>query len=137
MPAPVPRPLARLRGTLDELLADPALAAHEGAWVQATLTDPVRPRGAMDRLRRRFPHALVLGFESSGRTAALPPRPTSGRGAHDVTLDFVSFVRGTAADAAEAALLATACEACTGDREADPVEGPVEGPVGGPVEVAG
>lgn len=126
VPAPVPRTLARLRGTLDDLLADPTLAAHEGAWVQATLTDPVRPRGAMDRLRRRFPHALVLGFESADRTTALPPRPTSGRGAHDVTLDFVSFVRGTAADAAEAALLATACEACTGDREADPVPGPAE-----------
>jgi DNA repair protein SbcD/Mre11 len=31
--APVPRPLARIRGTLDELLADPALAPHEHAWV--------------------------------------------------------------------------------------------------------
>ncbi|WZH53643.1 MAG: exonuclease SbcCD subunit D [Nocardioides alkalitolerans] len=133
VPAPVPRRLARLRGTLEELLADPTLAGHEDAWVQATLTDPVRPRGAMDRLRRRFPHALVLGFESSDRPAGLPPRPTAGRGAHDVTLDFVSFVRGTAADAAEAALLATACEACTGDREADPVQGPVRGPA----EVAG
>src|SRR5690606_14833423 len=33
VPAPVPRPLARLRGTLDELLADPALAPHERSWV--------------------------------------------------------------------------------------------------------
>ena len=28
---PVPRPLARIRGTLEELLADPALARHEAA----------------------------------------------------------------------------------------------------------
>ncbi|MDT9592378.1 exonuclease SbcCD subunit D C-terminal domain-containing protein [Nocardioides zeae] len=122
VPAPVPRALARLRGTLEELLDDPALADHEDAWVQATLTDAVRPRGAMDRLRRRFPHALVLGFETGERPAGLPPRPTAGRGAHDVTLDFVSFVRGSAADAEEAALLASACEACTGDRDADPTD---------------
>src|SRR5829696_2649923 len=47
LPCPVPRPLASLRGTLDELLADPRLADREGAWVQATLTDPVRPSDAM------------------------------------------------------------------------------------------
>src|SRR5690606_30056120 len=40
---PVPRPLARIRGRLEDLLADPALAVHEEAWVEATLTDPVRP----------------------------------------------------------------------------------------------
>ena len=61
--APVPRPLARLRGTLDELLADPALRRHEESWVQATLTDEVRPPQPMERLRRRFPHTLVLAFE--------------------------------------------------------------------------
>src|SRR3954463_13413333 len=41
--APVPRRLARIRGTLDGLLADPALTGHEDAWVQATLVDDVRP----------------------------------------------------------------------------------------------
>ena len=41
--APVPRRLARLSGTLEQLLADPALAAHEDDWVQATLTDERRP----------------------------------------------------------------------------------------------
>ena len=61
--APVDRPLQVLRGDLDELLADPALVGAERAYCQATLTDPVRPLGAMDRLRQRFPHTLVLGFE--------------------------------------------------------------------------
>lgn len=41
--APVPRALATVRGTLDELLADPRLRDREGDWIQATLTDPVRP----------------------------------------------------------------------------------------------
>ncbi|WP_055722923.1 exonuclease SbcCD subunit D, partial [Streptomyces niveiscabiei] len=53
---PVPRPLARVRGTLDHLLTDPELARHEDAWVEATLTDPVRPTDPMARLTARFPH---------------------------------------------------------------------------------
>lgn len=130
VPAPVPRALARLRGSLADLLDDPALGVHEDAWVEATLTDAVRPRGAMEQLRRRFPHALVLGFDQpSPGPAGAPRRPVPGRGAHDVTLDFVAFVRGTAADAEEAALLAGACEACTGDRDADPTAEPTTDPV--------
>ena len=75
--APVPRPLARLRGTLDELLADPRAAEHEQSWVQVTLTDDIRPAQAMDRLRARFPHTLVLGFEPS--PARAPTGPCPGR----------------------------------------------------------
>jgi len=77
LPCPVPRPLARVRGTLDELLADPQLADREAAaWVQATLTDPVRPSDAMERLRRRFPHAVALAFDPQGAGAA-PADPSS------------------------------------------------------------
>ncbi|MFC6285304.1 exonuclease SbcCD subunit D [Nocardioides sp. GCM10027113] len=114
--APVPRPLARLRGSLEELLADPALACHEGSWVEATLTDAVRPLQAMERLRRRFPHALVLAFApTSGATSETPVARTAGRSAHDVTLDFVRELRGTAASDDEAALLLTACDSCGDD----------------------
>ena len=69
--APVPRPLARLRGTLAELLSDPALAPYEQFWVQATLTDEVRPPQPMEQLRRRFAHTLVLAFEPGERDATL------------------------------------------------------------------
>ena len=48
--APVPRPLARIRGDLETLLTDPGLARHESAWIQATLTDDVRPLQAMEQL---------------------------------------------------------------------------------------
>ena len=68
--APVPRRLAGLRGTVEELLADPALATHEDSWVHATLTDAVRPLRAMDRLRTRFPHTLVIGFAPAGSGTA-------------------------------------------------------------------
>src|SRR6478609_6843907 len=64
--APVPRPLARLEGTIDELLTHERFAPHEQSWVQATLTDDTRPLQAMERLRARYPHALALRFAPSG-----------------------------------------------------------------------
>ncbi|MCL8025946.1 exonuclease SbcCD subunit D [Nocardioides bruguierae] len=122
VPAPVPRPLARLRGTLDELLSDPRHAHAEDAWVQAVLTDEGRPAAAMDRLRRRFPHALVLSFEhSAAPVGGLPAAPSSGRSDHDVVAEFVTAMRGRAPEADEAALLRRAVDACCEDPDADPV----------------
>ncbi len=75
--APVPRPLAVISGTLEELLRDPALAAVEQSWIQATVQDAQRPKRAMERLTRRFPHALLLSFEPTatpGHPAAEPLR---------------------------------------------------------------
>lgn len=123
IPAPVPRPLARIRGALETLLADRRFAEAERAWVHATLTDATRPAQAMDRLRRRFPHALVLGFEPEGgpspRPVAAPPAP--GRSDHDIARDFVAAMRGRPPTDAESALLLDACDACGHDRDLDPV----------------
>jgi exonuclease SbcD len=111
--APVDRPLATLRGTLDELLADPALRAHEDAWVQATLTDPVRPADAMERLRRRFPHAVVLQFDPQGDRAVVGEsyQRLRGLGDEELVRRFVSDVRGREADDEELALLQDALTA--------------------------
>ena len=114
VPFPVARELAVLRGTLDELLADPALARHEGAWVHATVTDPVRPRDAIEALRRRFPHAIVLAFDPQG--AGVPSGATYAerlRGLDDTELlsRFVRDVRGRDAQEAELALLGDALTA--------------------------
>jgi exonuclease SbcD len=118
--APVPRPLARLRGSLDELLADPALGVHERSWVQATLTDDSRPMQAMDRLRARFPHTLVLGFEpASGGRATAPATLVQGRSDHDIALDFVAEMRGGPATRPESALLREAFDACCEDPDFD------------------
>ena len=113
LPCPVPRPLAALRGTLDELLADPRLHAHEDAWVQATLTDPVRPADAMERLRRRFPHAVALAFDPQGAGAAPEDSYQRLRGLDDDELvqRFVADTRGRAADDDELALLRDALTA--------------------------
>ncbi|MCA6092844.1 exonuclease SbcCD subunit D [Streptomyces sp. SCA3-4] len=112
---PVPRPLARIRGRLDDLLADPGLDRHEDAWVEATLTDPVRPEEPMARLARRFPHTLSLVFEPD----RAPEDPLSsyaqrlrGRTDQQIAEDFVAHVRGgQGPDAAESAVLTAALDA--------------------------
>ncbi|MFD7238334.1 exonuclease SbcCD subunit D [Streptomyces syringium] len=112
---PVPRPLARIRGRLDDLLDDPRLERHEQAWVEATLTDPHRPQEPMARLARRFPHVVSLAFEPD----RAPEDPLAsyaqrlrGRTDRQITEDFVAHVRGgRGADAAEAAVLTTALDA--------------------------
>ncbi|MEJ7796613.1 MAG: exonuclease SbcCD subunit D [Nocardioides sp.] len=118
--APVPRPLAVLRGDLETLLSDPTLAHHEGSWVQATLTDDLRPVRAMARLRDRFPHALALHFEpATSVPSTTPSAPSHGHSDHDIALDFVADLRGILASEAEAALLRDACDACCDDPDAD------------------
>ncbi|NUW36179.1 exonuclease SbcCD subunit D C-terminal domain-containing protein [Nonomuraea sp. SMC257] len=111
VPAPVPRPVARLRGLLDDLLAAPSYAVHEDHWLQITLTDPVRPKSAMDRLRARFPHTLALSFDPVGAAPAAAPVRLSGRPEAEVALDFVREVRGEPAGPDEEELLRQAVEA--------------------------
>jgi exonuclease SbcD len=118
--APVPRRLARLRGSLESLLADPAYAEHEDSWVEATLTDPVRPAQAMDRLRRRFPHALLLGFDAGPAVSGLAPvTPSVTRTDHQIALDFVTDMRGTPPLEDETELLFRAIDACCEDTDVD------------------
>jgi DNA repair protein SbcD/Mre11 len=125
--APVPRRLARVRGRLDDLLSADAHGRSVGAgrpgkdgsladrWLEVTLTDPVRPAAAMERLRRRFPRVLVLRFEPAGdepgadRTWA---ERIEERTDLDIAADFVTEVSGRTVGAAERALLHEAFECC-------------------------
>ena len=93
--SPVPRRLSRITGSLADLLKDPALTDREDDWVQVTLTDVPRPARAMEQLRRRFPHTLVLQFPVSVPDSRTPPRPAAGTSDHAITLDFVRHVRGS------------------------------------------
>ena len=113
IPAPVTRSLAILRGDLDDLLRDPRHREAEAAYCQITLTDTVRPMGAMERLRRRFPDTLVLAFEPAGAQVipATSAASSRQRGDFDLCCDFLTHVRGgNAASGPERALLATAVE---------------------------
>lgn len=117
--APVPRRLARISGPLEGLLHDPAYQHAEDAWVQATVTDPVRPAQAMTRLQARFPHVIALQFAPLNGADRPVTRRLEGRTDHQVALDFVSEVRGEPASSAESDLLRDACECCARDPEGD------------------
>ncbi|MGL5865678.1 MAG: exonuclease SbcCD subunit D [Dermatophilaceae bacterium] len=112
--APVARSLSVLRGRIEDLLADPLHATAERAWCQVTLTDPVRPLGAIDQLRRRFPHTLEVRFDPDG--AVVEHRTYAARVAArtevEVCCDFLAHVRGgRGAQPDEQVLLAEAVEA--------------------------
>jgi exonuclease SbcD len=121
VPAPVPRRLATLRGRLGDLLVDPALTAAEDAWLQVTLTDPRRPAHAMERLRERFPHTIILSFEPEGvsrdRRPVMPH--VDGRSDLDIALGFVAEVRELEATTEETLLLQLACDSCRINEDAD------------------
>lgn len=110
LPAPVLRPLARLRGSLEQLLDDPALADHADSWVEATLTEHA-PR-AMERLRTRFPHCLRLEIDAPSRQGDLRSYADRVRGRTDLQLccDFVEHVLGRDADESEQELLREAID---------------------------
>jgi exonuclease SbcD len=113
--APVPRRLGRLRDTLDNLLTGGSYERYADHWLQITLTDAERPAAAMERLRRRFPHALVLLFDPQGGPEAPEQRWSeriAGRGDLDIAHDFVAEVTGSPVTAADHALLAEAFQAC-------------------------
>lgn len=114
VPAPVPRPVAVLEGTLDELLWRADLGEHEQAWCQVTLTDAQRPARAMERVRTRFEHTLELRWQP--RAAAADENQTysrrlGGRADLDICCDFLTHVRGREASTAERGWLQQAVQA--------------------------
>ncbi len=113
IPAPVHRALAKVRDELGCLLTAARYAPHEGSFLAVTLTDPVRPPEAMDRLRHRFPHVLTLAWEpplaaTGGQTYA---ERLHDRNDQEMAEGFVEHVRGVAAAPAERTLLADALTA--------------------------
>jgi exonuclease SbcD len=113
VPTPLHRRLTALTGTLDKLLTDAALAAHEADFVSVTLTDAVKPVDAMSVVRRRFPFALALAWQPADLPADGADsyaQRTSGRSDLQVAEAFVAHVRSEA-DAQERQLLQSALEA--------------------------
>jgi exonuclease SbcD len=123
VPAPAFRRLTVLRGLLADLVASAAYTEFEDDFVSVVLTDTGRPEGAMDQLRRRFPHVLVLAFEPEGRDAAAASYRSRVAGRDDlaVAAEFVGHVRNSPVTEGERKLLAAAfddarrAEAADGD----------------------
>ncbi|MBT2400605.1 exonuclease SbcCD subunit D [Streptomyces sp. ISL-100] len=94
---PVPRRVARIRGRLEELVEDPSLERHEDSWIEATLTDPVRPTEPMALLCARFPHTISLVFDPERAPEdplASYAQRLKGRDDQQIAEDFVAHVRG-------------------------------------------
>ncbi|MGN8244465.1 exonuclease SbcCD subunit D [Cellulomonas soli] len=109
--APVPRRLADLTGSLEELLGA-AGEPHVRDWLRVTVTDPHRPQDLFRRVRDRFPHALVVQHRAAGGAEG-PVRAATVTAAHDpleVAADFVAHVTGAAPTPDELAVLRRAYE---------------------------
>lgn len=115
MPVPIaqPRPMATLRGRVDELMQDPTLIVHEDSWVRVTVTDRVRPDSLMDRLTSRFPHVLQVFHEPDdaidrgrGGTTAI-----SERDPRELGSDFIAYVTKTEPSEGEVDVFAAGYEA--------------------------
>lgn len=109
---PVPRPLAEVTGTLDEILSGHAdLVDH---YLSARLTDPVRPLEAMRRLRAKFPHAVTMSWEPPG---GMPERLLSAVSTAlpdpELVDAFLHDCRGSAAAPGEIALIDEALAAAS------------------------
>ena len=107
---PVPRRLTRLTGTIDDLLENPSHTEFEQDWVDATLTDQVRPLDAMRRLQERFPYCAHLQHRPDvvvERTSATYAERIAGKTDLEVVDEFLGHVRnGVTATDAERALIA-------------------------------
>jgi exonuclease SbcD len=121
VPAPPFRRLSVLRGTLADLVTSLAYGEYENDFVSVVLTDTSRPEGAMDKLRRRFPHVLVLAFEPEGRdtSAASYRSRIAGRDDLAIAAEFVGHVRNSPVTEGERKLLAAAFD---GTRRAETAE---------------
>ncbi|MBX9245980.1 exonuclease SbcCD subunit D [Actinotalea ferrariae] len=110
VPAPVPRRLAEVTGTLEDLLGAGG-DAHVADWVRVVVTDPARPTELYARVRERFPHALAVEHRpvaaAERRTLAAV---TAARDPLEVAAEFVEHVTGGRPSAEERAVLLRAYE---------------------------
>jgi len=84
------RDLATARGTLRELLDDPALEPLRGSFLSVELTEYPPPLEAMERLRQRFPHVVELHFQRPAGLAvpAAGAAPPATRDPEEVFAEF-------------------------------------------------
>ena len=105
VPAPCPRRLSDVSGTLEELLS-PAFDDRERDWVRVAVTDTVRPRELYARVTQRFPHALVVQHRPAVPLTGGPARAvTAARDPLEVAAEFVHEVTGAAPTAAGAGVV--------------------------------
>ncbi|MEH3088794.1 MAG: exonuclease SbcCD subunit D [Microbacterium arborescens] len=108
---PIPRRVVTLRGSFDDVLADPSYAEHEDAWVCVEYTDALPERDPMRRLQERFPFCakvVHLPARTADReTRTYVERVRAARNDIELVDAFLAHVReGQTADDRERELLA-------------------------------
>jgi exonuclease SbcD len=107
---PVVRPLATIRGGLDEILESRTdLAEH---YLAVELTDPVRPTDPMRRLRARFPFALTVTWMPPGEQLGVSTRPVPSAAMPDeaIITAFLEECRGSGPSDIELSWIAQALD---------------------------
>lgn len=103
------RRLAVLRGRIEDLLHDPEYTWAEDRWCQVTVTDPVRPPQAYQRLKERFDGLLNFVLEPEGDPGRAPSTYAARLAAATTDLEvctgFVEHVRRRPASDRETGLL--------------------------------
>jgi exonuclease SbcD len=111
--------MARISGTIEELLDPENFADVEDDWLEVTLTDPVRPDQPKDRLRTRFEHVVSLRFDSPITSASEDEARELTRIAEadpaELVASFLETVRGAGPTGEESALVTEALEWKTGE----------------------
>jgi len=110
---PVPRSLATLSGTLEELLNPASFGEFTEHFLSVELTDRVRPVDAMRRLRKRFPYTVHLDWKPEGGQLNQVLRyaeAVRGRSDLEISDSFVADCRGAKPSAAEEKLFRAAFE---------------------------
>ena len=102
---PQPRPMSRLRGSMDELLSEAHLEARDH-FVELVVTEEAYPERMHARLDAVFPYALRKEFESTRRAEHGVSRGDArGRDPIDVIQDFLRATGVAVDDDAEIALI--------------------------------
>lgn len=120
---PEVRGLSSLRGTLDDLLTGADLADAEDHYVEAVLTDPIRPVDAMRRLRERFPHAVHVTWDRPHVSDVVDYRSrVHGRTDTQIVTSFITDMRDEPTEGEER-LIERALRDVVGEPEAEATTG--------------
>lgn len=114
LPVPIGRAVATLKGTLHELLTNPAFTAHADKFVRAQLTDSTVVINPKAQLEGTYPHLIELTQAAFvNAAAALGSTERTEKSPFELTLDFWHASTGNAPSAEERELLRAAIEEAT------------------------
>jgi exonuclease SbcD len=109
---PQPRPMSRLRDSIDALLSDTYVDAREH-FVELVVTDAAPPERMHARLDSVFAYALRKSHEPANRVSLARDRGDArGKEPLDVVADFLRKVTGAVPDEAQLEILRAGYEEC-------------------------